>query len=110
MRAAKLSWIPGVQIVDACKRFGVTKAAVSRARKIVETKPSLGEIALAGLTTNGTNREGPVSQLEGVRTWLAYIDKCEYSVDEVRAMLAPFVDAGVLSLGADRWRLLRDWP
>lgn len=110
LRAAKLSWVPGVTIAEACKRFGVTKAAVSRARKIAESKPSLGELALAGLTTHGTEREGVVSQLDSVAAWLSYVDKCEYSADEVRGLLAPFVEAGVLSIGDDRWRLLGDWP
>jgi hypothetical protein len=110
MRAAKLSWVPGVTIADACTRFGVTRTAINRARKIAETKPSLGELVLAALTDNGTQTAGMVSELERVRGWVSYLDKAEYSVDEVRGMLAPLVDAGVISLGPARWRLLRDWP
>ena len=49
-RAAKLSRIPGVTIDEARARFGVTRAAIQRARKDPASSPSLAELALAALT------------------------------------------------------------
>jgi hypothetical protein len=110
LRAAKLSWIPGVTIAQACKRFGVTKTAVSRARKDPGSKPSLAELALAALTSNGTTDTGAATALDGVAAWISYIDRSPTSVDEVRALLAPLVAAGQLALDGSRWNLLRPWP
>jgi hypothetical protein len=110
MRAAKLSHVPGVTIAEACERFGVTKAALSRARKSAESRPSVGELALAALTENGTRAAGVAADLDGVAGWIAYINKDGVTVDEIRALLAPFVTSGLLELDAERWRLLLPWP
>ncbi len=110
MRAAKLSWVPGVTIDEACERFGVKRTAVSRARKAPETKPSLAELALAALTENGTRDRGTTGDLAGVASWISYVDHADSSAAEIRQLLAPMVTDGQLALDAKTWRLLRPWP
>jgi len=105
-RAAKLSRIPGVTIAEACARFGVTKAAVTRARRDPASKPTLDELALAALTDNGARTSGTVD-LAAIAGWLDYVDHTAYTADEVRAMLARFPQ---LAIDGDRWTLTAPWP
>jgi len=99
-----------VTIAEACARFRVKKTAVGRARKRPEANPTLAELALAALTGNGTRFEGVVADLEGVASWLQYINKDDSTALSVRALLAPMVDRGLLAFDRDRWQLLRPWP
>jgi transposase-like protein len=105
-RAAKLSRIPGVTIAEACARFGVTKAAVARARRDPASKPSLDELALAALTDNGARTSG-TADFAAIARWLDYIDHSSYSADEIRAMLARCPQ---LAIDGDRWTLTAPWP
>ena len=105
-RAAKLSRIPGVTIAEACARFGVTKAAVTRARRDPASQPTLDELALAALTDNGSRNEGTLD-LAGIARWLDYVDHSSYSADEIRAMLARCPQ---LAIHGDRWTLTSPWP
>ena len=105
LRAAKLSHVPGVTIAEACERFGVTKAAVSRARKLPESKPSLAELALAALTSNGTRTTGSINELENVAGWIDYLDHSGATVAEVRTLLSSFV-----SFEGSHWRFDGSWP
>jgi len=105
-RAAKLSRIPGVTIAQACARFGVTKAAVTRARRDPATTPTLDELALAALTRNGELASGTLD-LAGIASWLDYIDHCVYTADEIRAMLAR---SPHLAIDGETWRLVEPWP
>ena len=110
LRAAKLSHVPGVTIAEACTRFGATKAAVARARKAAASKPSLSELALAALTSNGTRDAGGVVDLGGVASWIDYLNHDGATVDDVRALLAPFVTDGQLAFEGDRGRFVGEWP
>jgi len=112
IRAAKLSRVPGVTIALACKRFGVSKAAVDRARKakLPGTEPSLAEQALAALTHNGVDATGSLAELEGVARWIDYLDHDACTVADVRRMLAPFEATGQLTIEGDRWTLNLPWP
>jgi hypothetical protein len=105
-RAAKLSRIPGVTIAEACARFGVTKAAVARARRDPATRPSLDELAVAALTDNGARQSGTVD-LPAIARWLDYVDHAVYSDAEIRAMLARCPQ---LVLDGERWTLTASWP
>lgn len=109
MRAAKLSHVPGVTLAEACARFGVTRAAIARARKLPAARPSLGELALAALTTNGTVTTGNID-LAGITGWIDHINHDGTTADDVRALLEPFVAAGSLVLEGERWRLVGEWP
>ncbi len=105
LRAAKLSHVPGVTIAEACQRFGVTKAAVARARKARESQPSVAELALAALTSNGTRKSGAIADLDGVAGWIDHINHDGATAAEIRALLAPFVE-----LDGARWRFTGTWP
>lgn len=104
-RAAKLSHVPGVTIAEVCERFAVTKAAVARARKAPESKPSVAELALAALTSNGTRDSGAIGELDGVASWLDYINHDGSTTADVRALLAPLV-----TFEGTRWRFSGTWP
>jgi len=109
-RAAKLSHVPGVTLAEACQRFSVTKAAITRARKAPESRPSVAELALAALTSNGTSASGAVADLAGVASWIDYVNHDGSTIDTIREVLAPFVAAGVLAFEGDRWRFTGQWP
>jgi hypothetical protein len=108
LRAAKLTHL-GVTLADAIERYRVTKAELGRARKVVPP-PTLAERALAALTDNGKQTSGEISGLDGIASWLSYIDKVEYSADEVRRLLDDCVTAGVLAIDGERWTLPQPWP
>jgi hypothetical protein len=105
-RAAKLSHVPGVTIAEACKRFGVTRGAVVKARRDPATKPSLDELALAALTQNGEVASGMLD-LAAIARWLDYIDHASYADAEIRAMLSR---TGRVAIDGDRWTLTSPWP
>jgi len=109
-RATKLSRVPGVTIDEACRRFGVTKSAVQRARKARDpsTDISLAELALAALTKNGTVTAGTLGTLEDVAGWLDYINHDGCTATDVRRLLASLGD--VLTIEDTRWRLHAPWP
>jgi hypothetical protein len=110
LRAAKLSYL--TTIAEACERFGVTKAEVSRARKVV-AQPTLAEIALAALTNNGAQRSGDglAARLDGIAGYLQYVNKDDSTADSVRALLEDaFVVKGVLLICGDKWSLPEPWP
>ncbi len=106
MRAAKLSRVPGVTVAEAAGRFGISTAAVSRARKNAATAPSLAELALAALTRNGTLREGPL-ELAAVAGWIDYIDHDGCTEAQARALLEACPQ---LAIAGDRWTLVAAWP
>lgn len=105
LRAAKLSHVPGVTIAEACVRFGVTKSAIARARKAPESQPSLAELALAALTSNGTRSEGAITELEGVAGWIDHLNRDGSTADDIRALLH-----GLVTFESDRWRFAGTWP
>jgi hypothetical protein len=112
MRAAKLTRIPGVTIAEACKRFGVSKADVSRARKANEpdSQLSIAELALASLTSDGSKKSGTLGDLARIADYIDFVNKDACTADEVRAILATFEASGQLAIDGDRWTLLRPWP
>lgn len=107
LRAAKLSRIPGVTIATACRRFGVSKAAVARARKSPESKPTLAEIALAALTSNGTKKSGTLGDLSGIAGWIDYINHDGCTAEDARTLLE---SCSELKLDKTRWKLVNAWP
>ncbi len=108
LRAAKLSRVPGVTIADACARFpGVTAAAVSRARKRIETRPTLAELALAALTRNGSERSGELGELAHLASYLDYVNHDGCTAAEARALLDACPQ---LSIRGTRWQLVAPWP
>ena len=108
-RAARLSYVPGMTIDEASDRFRVAAAEIKRARKDPTTKPSLGELALAALTYNGNQREGPF-ELARIATWIDYLNHDSCTEGDVRALLEPFIADGTLVVAGARWQLRRDWP
>jgi len=109
-RAAKLSRIPGVTIAVARARFGVTRAAIDRARKDPASSPTLAELALAALTANGTVTAGTLDDLASIAGWIDYINHDACSVADVRRLLDDCVASGVLAISGDAWTLPRAWP
>ena len=105
-RAAKLSRVPGVTIAEACERFAVPAAAVRRARADPATAPTLAELALAALTTNGTVTSGAL-ELAGVAGWIDHLNHDGCTETEARALLESCAE---LAIEGDRWRLVGDWP
>lgn len=112
VRAAKLSRVPGVTIAQACERLGVSRAAVERARRELptETTPSLAELVLAALSSEGQQSEGALIDLEPIADWIDYINRDGCTVADVRRILDGLVDDGALRIQADRWMLARPWP
>jgi hypothetical protein len=113
LAAAKLSRIPGVTIAEAAKRYGVTAAAIARARRAdPHLRLSSDELALAALTRNGAKRRGTLSAgtLTSIAGWIDYVDHDACTADEVRQMLDGWVKSGVLALDGSAWRLLEAWP
>ena len=106
LRAAKLSRVPGVTIDEACRRFGVRKAAVSRARKLPETAPSVAELALAALTSHGTKRSGTLA-LDAIASWIDYVNHDGCTAAEARRLLDTCPE---LAIDKTRWKLVRPWP
>lgn len=109
-RAAKLSRIPGVTIEQARARFGVTRAAIQKARKDPASSPTLAELVLAALTTNGTVTSGMLGDLASIAGWIDHINHDACTVDDVRRLLAESVASGALELSDATWKLLVAWP
>ena len=109
-RAAKLSRIPGVTIAEARARFGVTRAAIQKARKDPGATPSLAELALAALTMNGTVPHGKVGDLSSIAGWIDYVNHDACTIDDVHRLLAECVASGTLELSGETWKLLVAWP
>jgi hypothetical protein len=107
IRAAKLSRVPGVTIAEARQRFGVTAAAVARARKLPESHPTLAELALAAVTKNGTKTSGTLGDLTGVAGWIDYINHDGCTAEDVRALLASCPEVVITGT---RWKLAAPWP
>jgi hypothetical protein len=110
LQAAKLSHVPGVTIAEACERFGVTKAAIARARRLPSVQPTVAELALAALTNNGTRDAGALADLERVASWIDHVNHDGSTAESVRTLLDPFVAAGQLVFEGDRWQFRGDWP
>lgn len=106
VRAARLSLVPGVTIADACARFGVTRSAVTRARKQIPPL-TLGELAVAALTANGTRLTGTLD-LAGVARWLDYINHDGSTADDARALLATVPE--LVAIDGARWKLVGEFP
>lgn len=106
-RAAKLSRIPGVTIDEARARFGVSRAAIQNARKDPASSPSLAELALAALTSNGTVTSGKLGDLQSIAGWIDYVNHDACTVEDVRRLLAACPQ---LELRARSWRLRDAWP
>lgn len=106
MRAAKLSRVPGVTVAEAAARFGISAAAVSRARRNDATAPSLAELALAALTRNGTETTGALD-LAAVAGWIDYVNHDGCTAAQARALLDACPQ---LAIAGDRWTLVTPWP
>ena len=112
VRAAKLSRVPGVTIAKACERFAVPRAAVERARRELgpETTPSIAELVLASLSSEGQRSEGSLTDLEGIAGWIDYINHDGCTTADVRRILDELVADGALSVQGNHWKLARPWP
>ncbi|MEO8703502.1 MAG: hypothetical protein ABI867_25870 [Kofleriaceae bacterium] len=111
IRAAKATHL-GATIVEAAKRFGVAKAAITRARRERPpgSMPTFAETALGALTNLGVDTSGSLDQLAGVAGWLSYVNKAEETAASVRVILEEHVASGLLEITGDRWTLVRPWP
>jgi len=107
LRAAKLSRVPGVTIDEACRRFKVSKSEVQRARRTIDERLSLEELAVAALTDNGRLERGKLDGLAKIAEWLSYVDQSAYGEDEIRKLLE---NCESLVLARDSWRRVKPWP
>jgi hypothetical protein len=110
LRAAKLSWVPGVTIRQVSKRFGMTPPQIRVARLDSRSALSLAELALAALTTNGTHHEGTLDDLRGIASFIDYVNHDAATVVDARRLLDECVAKGLLEIDGNAWRLLQEWP
>lgn len=112
LRAARLSRLPGVTLAEACARTGVSRSALTRARKELglAAYPSREDLLLAAITRNGEQLEGALPELRLLASWLDYTNHDGSSAEEVAGMLDDLAARGVLALAEGRYRLLVPWP
>ena len=106
-RAAKLSYVPGVTLADACDRFDVSRSKVLAARKDPATKPTLAELALAALTANGTLASGSTDDFAELASWIDYVNHDGCTADEARALVASRPE---IAIDGATWTLVAAWP
>lgn len=112
-RAARLSALPGITLAVACERFGVTRAALQRARKQLGTaalRPSREDLLLAILTDYATVSEGALPDLAHAASYIDFVEKDGCTPDDVRSMLDELARTAVLTVVGSRWKLLKAWP
>ena len=112
VRAARLSRIPGVTIAKACERFGVSRAAVERARRelVTETIPPVAELVLAALSLEGQRSEGTLTDVKEIARWIDHVHHDGCTDAEVHRILDALAADGVLSIQGGHWKLARPWP
>ena len=114
VRAARLSALPGITLAVACKRFGVTKAALQRARKqlgAAALRPSREDLVLAILTDYATVTDGELpSDLARLASYIDFVDKDGCTADDVRGVLDELARTGVIDVTGGRWKLAQPWP
>ena len=112
LRAARLSRLPGVTLAEACARTGVTRSALTRARRQLglAAHPSREDLLLAAITDNGAQIEGALPELSHLASWLDYTNHDGSTALEVAGMLEELVARGLLDLSGGRYRLLALWP
>jgi hypothetical protein len=114
LRAVKMLLLPAVRRGEVCRRFGLTAAALRRARAELAPRlagyPSREEILLGALTAAGEHAEGPVGDLAALAAYLDHVNHDGTSAAEVGAMLRALAAAGRIVLGDGRWRLVGEFP
>lgn len=112
VKAARLSAIPGVTMAQACERYGVSRSAVARVKKqLGGASPSLEDLLLAALTSNGEHDQGELpSDWAHLASWLDHVNHDGCTADEARARVAKLADDGLLELHGTTWRLRVPWP
>lgn len=112
VQAARLSAIPGVTIAEACARYGVGRSAMARVKKELHgAAPSLDDLLIAALSSNGEQREGELpADYARLAGWLDYINHDGCTADEARARVAKLAADGLIELRGETWRLLVAWP
>jgi hypothetical protein len=112
LRAVKLSHFPGVLRSEVCERFGITAAALRRARKELGAAGWLSreELLLGALCEAGTKAGGALGNLEGLAGYLDHVNHDGTTVAEVEAMLRGLAASGRIELDGDRWRLVGEFP
>jgi transposase-like protein len=114
LRAARLSAIPGVTLDEACRRYGIKKSALLRARKTLgrsQLQPSTDDLLLAALSNNGSATQGQLPEdLGGIASWIDHINHDGCDANEIRRLLASLAARGMLAIAGTRWKLLKPWP
>jgi len=112
LRAARLSRLPGVTLAEACARTGVSRSALTRARKQLglAAYPSREDLLLAAITRNGAQLEGALPEPRALASWLDYANHDGSTTEEVATMLDDLAARGLLALTEGRCRLLVPWP
>jgi hypothetical protein len=112
VKAARLSAIPGVTMAEACERYGVGRSAVTRVKQGLDgARPSLDDLLLAALTSNGEHDTGELpGNYASLASWLDYLDHDGCTADEARARVAKLADRGLIEIRGTTWRLRVPWP
>ena len=112
VKAARLSAIPGVTMAEACERYGVGRSAVARVKKeLGGARPSLDDLLLAALTSNGEHEEGELpGDYAHLASWLDYVEHDGCTPDEARARVAALAERGLVEIRGTAWRLRAPWP
>lgn len=111
-RAVKLAQLPGVTRTQAAARFGISLGMLRRALKehAATSRPTRAELALHALTRAGAETAGELRELDGIASYLDYVNKDGSTAADVRRLLAELVDAGRIEIAGERWRLTGEFP
>lgn len=113
-RAARLSSFPGITLDGACKRFGVKKAALQRARKELgpaALRPTRDDLVLAILTDYATLTEGKLpADLAQIASYIDFVEKDGCTPAAVRATIEALTERKIIEIEQDQWKLLGAWP
>jgi len=112
VKAAWLSAIPGVTIAEACERYGVSRSAVARVKKSLgDARPSLDDLLLAALTSNGMHEQGELpGDYSSLASWLDYVEHDGCTPEQARARVCRLAERGLIEIQGTAWRLRAPWP
>ncbi len=114
-KAVRLYRIPGVAQAEVCERLGLTRGALSRARKTFTARdyPWPRDLVLACVTEQGQKPRGPWPSADELRTLASYLDfvnKDGSKAADVERMLDELVQEGILEREADEYVLRVPFP
>lgn len=110
--AARLSLLNGVSRDEACRRAGVSRSDLLRARRELglAAYPTRHDLVLAALTDCGRNTTGEVHELASIASYVDWQNHDGSTAEDVRQLIDDLIAQGTLAIENGRFRLLRPWP